>query len=126
MFLNLGNKRVKHSKILFLADIKDFTDRKIYVFINPINQKKHLILSETNFDTQKIFEQKFTGSKADALIERESCRILYTSNDIAVQKGKPCGWVYGENKEIHKKNGQIVIKVNACDFYGQKETIELR
>lgn len=108
-----------------MADIKDFIDRKIYLFTNPVNQKTHIVLTETNFDNQKVFEQTFSGRKAEKVLEIENSRILYTSDDIIVQKGKPFGWVYGENKEIHKKNGEVVIKVNSCDFYGQKETLQL-
>ena len=108
MFLQIGNRNVKHSEILFLSDIKDFTNRKIYKFFNPMNDKVHIILCETHIETKEVFEQKLSGIKASKVLEREKCRLLYTSYDITRQTSKPYGWVYGENKEIHDKNGNVI------------------
>lgn len=125
MFLQIGNRNVKHSEILFLSDIKDFTNRKIYKFFNPMNDKIHIILCETHIETKEVFEQKLSGIKALKVLEREKCRLLYTSYDITRQTSKPYGWVYGENKEIHDKNGNVIrTEVRRCDFHGQKELIE--
>lgn len=51
-------------------------------------------------------------------------RKLFTSDDIKIRKGKPYGWTYGENVEIHDKQGNVVqVKQKRCDYFGQKETI---
>lgn len=126
MFLTHGTKKIKHKTIWFLADLNNFTERKLYIF-EFIDQKVKIItvLVEKDELTGEVFSQRNKGQKANDIIERERIRILFTSDDIKVQKGKPYGWIYGENKEIHNRKGQVVaIKVKACDFYGQKETIK--
>ena len=126
MFLIHGTKKIKHKTIWFLADLNNFTERKLYIF-EFIDQKVKIItvLVEKDKLTGEVFSQRNKGQKANDIIERERIRILFTSDDIKVQKGKPYGWIYGENKEIHNRKGQVVaIKVKACDFYGQKETIK--
>ncbi|MBQ4113769.1 hypothetical protein IJD34_00020 [bacterium] len=126
MFLTHGTKKIKHKTIWFLADLNNFTERKLYIF-EFIDQKVKIItvLVEKDKLTGEVFSQRNKGQKANDIIERERIRILFTSDDIKVQKGKPYGWIYGENKEIHNRKGQVVaIKVKACDFYGQKETIK--
>ena len=74
--------------------------------------------------TNEVYSQKNSGKNALEIIERERIRKLYTSDDIRIQKGKPYGWTYGENKEIHNRKGEVIaIKQNRCDYFGQKETI---
>ena len=126
MFLTLGTKKIKHKTIWFLADLNNFTERKLYIF-EFIDQKVKIItvLVEKDKLTGEVFSQRNKGQKANDIIERERIRILFTSDDIKVQKGKPYGWIYGENKEIHNRKGQVIaIKVKACDFYGQKGTVK--
>lgn len=126
MFLIHGTKKIKHKTIWFLADLNNFTERKLYIF-EFIDQKVKIItvLVEKDKLTGEVFSQRNKGQKANDIIERERIRILFTSDDIKVQKGKPYGWIYGENKEIHNRKGQVVtIKVKACDFYGQKGTVK--
>ena len=126
MFLTHGTKKIKHKTIWFLADLNNFTERKLYIF-EFIDQKVKIItvLVEKDKLTGEVFSQRNKGQKANDIIERERIRILFTSDDIKVQKGKPYGWIYGENKEIHNRKGQVIaIKVKACDFYGQKGTVK--
>jgi gamma-glutamylcyclotransferase (GGCT)/AIG2-like uncharacterized protein YtfP len=127
MYIVHGTRRIKHTTIWFLADIEGFTERELYVFIYFVGLKEKYItvLSEKNKLSGEVFQQKDVGQKAIDIMEREKVRKLYTSDDIKIQKGKPCGWIYGENKEVHDKKGNIIaIKQNACDFFGQKETIK--
>ena len=127
MFVVQGTRKIKHRTIWFLADIKGFTERKLYIFkyYAGVKEKYITVLSEKNKLSGEVFKQKESGQKALDTIYRENLRKLYTSEDIKIQKGKPCGWIYGENKEIHDKKGNIIaIKQNACDFFGQKETIK--
>lgn len=126
MFLVIGNRKIKHSEIWFLSDLDDFTNRKIFKFINPANDKVHIILSETHIDTKKTYLQKSSGKYALKTLEREKVRLLYTSYDIVIERGKPSGWVYGENKEIHDRNGKVIrTEISRCDFYGQKELLSV-
>lgn len=121
MFIEFGVKKIKHKIVWFLSDLDGFTERKLYIFYPQIN-KKITVLSEKNKITGKVFHQKDIGQKALNTIKREEIRKLYTSDDIKITKGKPCGWIYGENIEIKTKKS-ISIKQKKCDFYGQKETV---
>ena len=125
MFITYGTKKIKHKTIWFLADINDFTERKLYIFeVFSKKNKNIVVLIEQNKLTGEIFSQKASGNNADKIIARETVRRLYTSEDIKIQKGKPCGWVYGENTEIHNRQGKVIaIKQKRCDFFGQKEAI---
>jgi glucose-6-phosphate 1-dehydrogenase len=125
MYLIQGTRKIQHKIIWFLADMNDFTERKLYIFETyGKNPKIITVLEEKNNITNQIFSQKDSGRKAKDIIERESLRKLYTSDDIKIIKGKPFGWCYGENKEIHNKKGEVIaIKQTRCDFYGQKEMV---
>lgn len=126
MFLVIGNRKIKHSEVWFLSDLDDFTNRKIFKFINPVNNKVHIILSETHIDTKKTYLQKSSGKYALKTLEREKVRLLYTSYDIVIEKAKPFGLCYGENKEIHDRNGKVIrTEISRCDFYGQKELLSV-
>lgn len=120
MFIKCGSRKLKHKIVWFLADINGFTDRKLFIFKDIV--KHHTVLEEKSIESGKVFSQKNSGKKAEDIIERERSRLLYTSDDIRIKKGKPYGWVYGDNKEIHNKKGEIIeIRSYRCDYFGQKE-----
>ena len=126
MLLTQGTRKIKHKTIWFLAELNNFTERKLYIFEYIDRKVKTItVLVEKDKLTGEVFTQRNKGQKANNIIEQEKIRILFTSDDIKVQKGKPYGWTYGENKEIHNRKGQVIaIKQKACDYYGQKETIK--
>lgn len=126
MFLTQGTRKIKHKTIWFLADLNNFTERKLYIFeYIDKNIKTITVLFEKDKLTGEVFSQRNKGQKSKNIMEQERIRILFTSDDIKVEKGKPFGWVYGENKEIHDRQGKVIaIKQKACDYYGQKETIK--
>ena len=125
MFISMGNKKIKHKIIWFLADLNSFSERKLYIF-EISETKKVVVLCETDKLKELKFIQKFKGKPALKLLEREKIRLLYTSDDIKIKKGKPFGWTYGENIEIHNCKGEVIkIKQNRCDYFGQKETIKI-
>lgn len=126
MFLTQGTRKIKHKTIWFLADLNNFTERKLYIFEYIDKKIKTItVLFEKDKLTGEVFSQRNKGQKSKDIMEQERIRILFTSDDIKVEKGKPFGWVYGENKEIHDRKGKVVaIKQKACDYYGQKETIK--
>ena len=59
------------------------------------------------------------------IIQNEKNRIMYTRQDVVCsKKGKPFGWTYGENKEIHNNKGEIIaIRQRRCDYFGQSEIV---
>ena len=126
MFITHGTTKIKHKVIWFLADISGFVERKLYIFeIFDKKTKFITVLIEKDKLTNKIFTQKNSGKNATDIIEREKFRKLFTSDEIKIRKGKPCGWTYGENVEIHNCKGEIIsIKQKRCDYFGQKETIK--
>lgn len=126
MFITHGTTKIKHKVIWFLADIGSFTERKLYIFEFFDKKTKFItVLIEKDKLTNEVFTQKDSGKKATDIIEREKLRKLFTSDDIKIQKGKPCGWTYGENVEIHNRKGEIIsIKQKRCDYFGQRETIK--
>lgn len=128
VYIQQGERKIKHKIIWFLADIKDFTERKLYIFEYFVYQNKQFIpkittiLSEKNLLSGNVFTQRNKGDKALKIIDREKSRLLYTSDDIKITKGKPYGWTYGDNREIRNNKGEIVeIRQYRHDFYGQKE-----
>ena len=41
------------------------------------------------------------------------------------RKGKPYGWTYGSNKEIHNNKGEVIsIRRRRCDYYGNSEIVD--
>ncbi len=135
MIIVQGSRKIKHKIVWFLADLNDFSERKLYIFeffvfdsnLKQYKMKNVAILFEKNKFTNQVFQQRFKGANAVNVIEREKIRLLYTSDDIKIsKKGKPCGWTYGDNVEIHNKKGQVIkIKQKRCDYFGQKETINV-
>lgn len=126
MFITYGTMKIKHKVVWFLADINTFTERKLFIFEIYCKKKTKYVtvLTEKDKLTGEIYSQRSSGKNAEKIIDREQLRKLYTSDDIKIKKGKPYGWTYGENIEIHNKNGEVVsIKQKRCDYFGQKETI---
>jgi len=122
MFNHCGQK-FKPSDIWYLANTKDCYNRVLYIGSCPRCLKNFTCLIETNKNENKVYNKIKSGKQA--IKEIALCRFetMYTSNDLKIKKGKPCGWIYGENKEI-RKNGKVVgIKQIACDYFGQKEII---
>lgn len=123
MFNHCGLK-FKAYDVWFLANTKECDNRILYIGFCPHCLKDFTCLIETSKTENKTFN-KIKSGKA-ALKEIELCRTdkLYTANDLKIKKGKPYGWIYGENVEIHNNKGEIIkIRQKACDYYGQKEVI---
>ncbi len=124
MFNHCGQK-IKPSEVWYLADTKECSNRILYIAFCPRCLKDLTCLSETSKTENKIFNKIKTGVKAQK--EIALCRLdkLYTAADLKIKKGKPYGWIYGENIEVHNCKGEIIeIRQKACDYYGQKEVIK--
>lgn len=128
MYIKQGERKLKHKIIWFLADINGFTERQLYIFEyfvlknGDYTAKTITVLVEKNIISGEVYSQKSKGQEALKILEREKMRLLYTSDDIKIKKGKPYGWVYGDNREIHNRKGEVVeIRRYRCDYHGQKE-----
>ena len=125
MFIKAGTRKIKHKIVWILADINGFTERKLFIFEDICSFKVFTVLEEKSIESGKVFSQKDSGKKAEKIIDREKIRLLYTSDDIRIKKGKPYGWTYGDNREIHNRNGEVIaIRQYRRDYYGQKEMID--
>ena len=109
--------------IWFLSNTDKFIDRKLYLGRCPNCLSDVALLRETRIADNKVFEEKVIGyKKVKNICDKIRHHILFTKQDIKITKGKPFGWVFGINKEIKNKSGQIIeIRQSACDFYNQKE-----
>ena len=124
MFNHCG-QNIKPSDVWFLADTKECNNRILYIGYCPRCLKECSLLLETNKIQNKTFGKPKYGKQAKKEIELCRCDKLFTAHDLKIKKGKPYSWVYGENKEIRNKNGEVIkIKQSACDYYGQKEIIK--
>jgi len=124
LFNHCGRK-FRASDVWFLADTKDCSNRTLYIGYCPRCNKTVTRLFETNKTQNKTFNKPKSGLKAEKEIELCKSDKLYTYFDLVIEKGKPCGWIYGENKEIRNSKGEVIkIVQKACDYYGQKETIK--
>ena len=124
MFNHCGFK-IKASEIWFLADTKECDNRILYIGRCPRCLKDLTLLIEQSKTQNKTFGKPKSGKQARK--EIELCRFdkLYTYNDIKTKKGKPFGWVYGENTEIRNSKGEVTsIQQKRCDYFGQKEVIK--
>ena len=123
--VNHCGQKIKPSEVWFLSDTKDCSNRILHIGVCPRCLKELTCLIETSKTENKTYNNTKSGKKA--LKEIELCRLdkLYTSNDLRIKKGKPCGWTYGENIEIHNNKGEVIaIKQKRCDYFGQKEVIK--
>ena len=123
--IKFSNEFIVPLDIWFLESTKDFNERKLLLGKTKKN-KTVISLIEKRIADAKIFVDTQSGSKAERIIRIEKSRILYTRQEaIMSRKGKPYGWTYGENKEIHNNKGEIIaIKQKRCDYYGNSEIVK--
>ena len=129
MKLNHCNNDFKTYDVWFLFDNAGFRNRRLLLGTCPVCKKDVVSLIEERKQDGRIFVQQVSGMKAVDLIDNslEKREINYAEHDLKIKQGKgaPLGLCYGDNKEIHNNKGEVVgIRVNRCDFFGQKETIQ--
>ena len=129
MKINHCNNDFKAYDVWFLYDNAAFKNRRLLLGKCPVCKKDVCCLVEERKADAKIFIQKETGMQAVKLIDDaiDKKDVVYTSKSLRQKQGNgaPFGLCYGQSKEIHNNKGEIVgIKINRCDFYGQKETIQ--
>ena len=117
------NTKIEVGDLWFLADIKGFTARKIYIGTCKKCKEDVVVLLETRIDDKKVFINQFKGIEAIKTIYREKKRKVAAFPNIKTN----ClyGWVYGVNVEIKNKKGKTTqIRQYASDFKGKKALVK--
>lgn len=129
MKINHCNIDFNSYDVWFLYD--NATDKKRHLLLGrcPVCKKDIVVLVETRKNDGRVFVQKETGEKAVKLIDDAILKqdVVYSESSLKIKQGQgaPLGLCYGDNKEIHNHKGEIIgVRVNRCDFFGQKETIQ--
>lgn len=128
MKINHCNNDFNSYDVWFLYDNANFKNRRLLLGTCPVCKKDVCCLIEERKSDGKIFIQKESGMKAVDLIDNaiEKQDVVYSESSLKIKQGNgaPFGLCYGENKEIHNNKGEVIgIKVNRCDWYGQKEIL---
>lgn len=117
------NKTIQNTELWFLSDIKNFTDRKLYLGVCPHCFEDVAMLFEKRISDNKIFINELTGIEAVKTMYREKKRKLTVIPNI-----KPhalYGWVYGVNTQIKNKKGEVTqIRQYASDFSNNKVLVK--
>lgn len=122
--IKFSNLDITPYDIWFLDGTKDFNDRKLLLGRTP-KGKTVVSLVETRIIDLKVYVDTQSGLKAEKIIQNEKNRVLYTRQEVLLsRKGKPYGWTYGDNREIHNRKGEVVaIRQYRSDIYGNSELV---
>lgn len=123
--IKFSNTEIIPFDIWFLDGTKDFEDRKL--LLGKTSKGKTVVsLVETRITDLKIFIDTQSGFKAERIIQNEKNRVKYTRQEVLfAKKGKPYGWTYGDNREIHNRKGEIVaIRQYRTDNSGNSELLK--
>lgn len=113
---NCSNEVVE---VLELDEIENFTSRVLLKSVCKSCNSKLVSLVETRKADNKVFIDSFFGSDVQKVIKRERKRI---KNKIQAHKYN--GFVYGKNKEIRNKKGEVTqIRQYASDYTTGKQSI---
>lgn len=125
MKIKFSNEYLIPYDVWFLDSTSEFDERKLLLAKTKKN-KTVVSLVETRTLDKKVFIDTQCGIKAEKIIQNEKSRIQYTRQDVIMsRKGKPYGWTYGDNKEIHNNKGEVIaIRRRRCDYYGNSEIVD--
>lgn len=102
-----------------LENITDFSERLLVLGFCKTCRNRIAALIERRNSDNKIFVDSFWGDKAINVIKREKKRIKNKT-----LKHKYNGFVYGKNKEIRNKKGDVTqIRQYASDYSTGKQTL---
>ncbi len=117
--------KFKPDDIYYLTETNLYTYRMLSIGFCPICGKPVAELYSVRFDgkPERICS---SGVEANELLQKLSCEIVYSINEINYKKikSRPFGWKYGVNKSVKNRGKRDFIKQYACDFYGNKELIK--
>jgi len=127
--INHCNNDFNSYDVWFLYDNATDKNRRLLLGKCPVCKKDVVCLVEERKSDGRIFVQKETGEKAIKLIDNAIIKndVVYSESSLKIKQGNgaPFGLCYGDNKEIHNNKGEVIgVRVNRCDFFGQKETIQ--
>lgn len=120
------NSKFHSFVVWFLYPSASFYNRSIEFGICPHCEKEIACLVEyRKADDYKSVKYVKQGG-VNKLREQYKNEIEYKSTDLITPKGAPYGWRYGLNQEkVNKKTGEVTLKQEACDFYGNKELVQM-
>ncbi len=121
---NICKKQLKFYKVWYLQDIKNFTERELFIVKCNKCRSITVALKEVRISDRKVFVNKIE-SEVQALktIAREGKRVI--KEVISSDSNTLNGWVYGTNIEIKNKQGQVVqVRQYATDFNKKKELVK--
>ena len=103
--------------------LRSFKNRRILFGECPICDKQIVVFEQQRIVDNKLFSTIKSKKELKNLLDKEKNNILYKNSSITRKRN--LGWVFGINKEIKDKQGNITqIRQYACSFYGQKEKIK--
>ena len=107
------NKPLIVGEVWFLNDIKNFTARKLFKMKCSVCSEYSVVLIEKRISDNKVFVNEIQGIEAVKTLYREKKRLVFVNNQIKVSD--LFGWIYGVNKEIVNKKGDITqIRQYSC------------
>lgn len=128
-----NNVRFGTYDIWFLRNIensnksKTFINRKLFFGLCPSCRKRIAVLeSYRKSDNKYFYTQAVEGTKQFAnMVMAEQSKIVYTLQDTMNQKNTlGDGWVYGINKEIKNKQGEVTqVRQYACSLKNNKRSL---
>ena len=108
-------------EIWYLDNLNQFENRKLQIEKSLGKMKVELV--EIRKSDKKVFKNIIPRKKIRKILEQESKRVqykIYLNDNITVN-----GWVYGTNKEIKNKKGEIIqIRQYSTDFHGRKMIVK--
>ena len=118
------NKQLKNYKVWYLSDVKEFKDRELFILKCPHCRNITVALKEVRIADNKQFVDKIqTEVEALKTIVRENKRVI--KEVISSDNSSLNGWIYGVNKELRNRKGEIVqIRQYASDFKQNKNLVK--
>lgn len=121
---NFCLKSLKTYKIWYLENIKNFTNRKLFIFKCPTCKTLTVVLKETRAEDGKVFTDKIKNdNEMLKVIYREKKRLI--KEEISSDLNTVNGWLYGTNVEIKNRKGKVVqIRQYSTTFGGDKQLVK--
>ncbi len=124
IFCNHCKKNISKVEVWFLKDINNFTSRKLIYAVCPVCKEQIITLVEKRISDNKVFISKnISGINAVKTLYRERKRLV--SQNFKIDVSDLFGWIYGVNKEIVNKKGEVTqVRQYSSDFFGNKKIVK--
>ena len=109
--------------IWFLLDNEKYFNRRLYLAVCPICNKKMALYSYCD-KNKNNFEQKFYSNGVVRIKEKLKKDIVSTMLGFKNKYKAPTGFKYGKNVEVKKNGKTIALEQYACDFFGNKVLVK--